>query len=46
LLTPLTRWKKFDDQRQQLMLEQLQRIKADQELSRDVFEVVEKSTVA
>jgi aminopeptidase N len=46
LLTPLTRWKKFDDQRQQLMLEQLKRIKADQELSKDVFEVVEKSTAA
>ncbi|MBT8145962.1 MAG: aminopeptidase N, partial [Gammaproteobacteria bacterium] len=44
LLTPLTRWKKFDDQRQRLMLEQLNRIKADKELSKDVFEVVEKST--
>jgi len=46
LLTPLTRWKKFDEQRQQLMLEQLNRIKADKELSKDVFEVVEKSTAA
>ena len=46
LLTPLTRWKKFDEQRQQLMLEQLTRIKADKELSKDVFEVVEKSTVS
>lgn len=43
LLTPLTRWKKFDPQRQLLMKEQLQRIRAEAELSRDVFEVVEKS---
>jgi len=46
LLTPLTRWRKFDEQRQQLMLEQLKRIKADKALSKDVFEVVEKSTIA
>lgn len=45
LLTPLTRWKKFDSARQALMQSQLQRIKADAELSTDVFEVVEKSTV-
>ncbi len=44
LLTPLTRWKKFDSQRQGLMTEQLQRIKSCEDLSRDVFEVVEKST--
>lgn len=45
LLSPLTRWKKFDNQRQQLMLEQLHRIKAESDISRDVFEVVEKSTL-
>ncbi|MCB1735494.1 MAG: aminopeptidase N [Gammaproteobacteria bacterium] len=44
LLTPLTRWKKFDSARQEQMKEQLQRIKARSDLSRDVFEVVEKST--
>jgi len=43
LLSPLTRWKKFDSQRQQLMREQLQRIKAEPDLSSDVFEIVEKS---
>lgn len=45
LLTPLTRWKKFDPQRQALMQAQLLRIKAAPDLSKDVFEVVEKSTV-
>lgn len=45
LLTPLTRWKKFDSKRQALMQAQLQRIKATPDLSRDAFEVVEKSTV-
>ncbi len=45
LLTPLTRWKKYDAQRQSLMQVQLQRIKAEPTLSKDVFEVVEKSTV-
>ncbi len=45
LLTPLTRWKKFDSERQALMQSQLQRIKATADLSRDVFEVVDKSTV-
>jgi aminopeptidase N len=44
LLAPLTRWKKFDAQRQALMQEQLQRIKAESDLSKDVFEVVDKST--
>ena len=45
LLTPLTRWRKYDSERQALMQAQLQRIKADPTLSKDVFEVVEKSTV-
>ena len=45
LLTPLTRWKKFDASRQRLMQIQLQRIKATENLSKDVFEVVQKSTV-
>jgi aminopeptidase N len=43
LLTPLTRWRRFDPARQALMLEQLRRIKALSDLPRDVFEVVEKS---
>lgn len=45
LLTPLTRWKKYSSERQALMQAQLQRIKSTGNLSRDVFEVVEKSTV-
>lgn len=45
LLTPLTRWRKFDAKRQALMQAQLQRIKAQGELSKDLFEVVEKSTI-
>jgi aminopeptidase N len=45
LLTPLTRWKKFDSKRQAMMQSQLQRIKASTKISKDVFEVVEKSTV-
>jgi aminopeptidase N len=45
LLTPLTRWKKYDVKRQALMQVQLQRIKAEKNLSKDVFEVVGKSTV-
>ena len=42
-LTPLTRWKKYDATRQQLMREQLQRIAAQKDLSKDVYEVVAKS---
>lgn len=43
LLTPLTRWQKFGASRRQLMQDQLQRIKAEPSLSKDVFEIVEKS---
>ncbi|AVI63061.1 aminopeptidase N [Halomonas sp. GFAJ-1] len=42
LITPLTRWQRFDDVRQQLMREQLERIKREP-LSSNVFEVVEKA---
>ena len=45
LLTPLTRWRKFSAKRQALMQVQLQRIKAQEDLSKDLFEVVEKSTI-
>lgn len=45
LLTPLTRWKKYNSERQALMQAQLQRIKTTGDLSKDVFEVVEKSTL-
>ena len=43
LLTPLTRWRKFDPNRQSLMRSALERIKARDKLSKDVFEVVTKS---
>ena len=43
LLTPLTRWRKFDANRQKLMRTALEHIKARDKLSKDVFEVVTKS---
>ena len=45
LLTPLTRWKKYDEKRQQLMRDALQRILDKPGLSPDVYEVVTKSMV-
>lgn len=43
LLTPLTRWRKYDAERQQLMKAELERIMAADKLSSDVYEVVSKS---
>ncbi len=43
LLTPLTKWKKYAPVRQALMTSQLERIMAEPDLSKDVFEVVSKS---
>lgn len=43
LLTPLTRWRKLTADRSALMQKELQRIKAQPELSKDVLEVVTKS---
>jgi aminopeptidase N len=43
LLTPLTKWKKYNAERQALMKAQLERILAVPELSKDVYEVVSKS---
>lgn len=45
LLTPLTRWKKYSAERQALMQAQLLRIKSSENLSKDAFEVVAKSTI-
>jgi len=42
LITPLTRWARFDETRQELMKAELERIRAE-ELSPNVYEVVEKS---
>ncbi|VUD48775.1 Aminopeptidase N [Thalassocella blandensis] len=43
LLTPLTKWKRYDESRQALMQKQLEKIKALPNLSKDVYEVVAKS---
>jgi aminopeptidase N len=43
LLTPLTKWRKYNSIRQNLMLTELKRILAEPNLSKDVFEVVSKS---
>ncbi|WP_280554246.1 aminopeptidase N [Halomonas sp. 25-S5] len=42
LITPLTRWARFDETRQELMKAELERIRAE-ELSPNVYEVVEKA---
>ncbi|MGQ4879539.1 aminopeptidase N [Billgrantia sp. LNSP4103-1] len=42
LVTPLTRWQRFDETRQQLMKGELERIRAEK-LSPNVYEVVEKA---
>jgi len=43
LMMPLTRWRKFNANRQSLMVEQLKRIHEKNDLSKDVREIVEKS---
>ncbi len=43
LVSALSRWKRFDSERQGLMQNELQRILAVTGLSRDVFEIVSKS---
>lgn len=43
LLTPLTRWKRYDPERQSLMQGELRRILDSGKLSPDVYEVVSKS---
>ena len=43
LVTPLINWKKYDEERQQLMKNELARIASTKDLSRDVFEIVNKS---
>ena len=43
ILSPLTRWRKYDEARQSLMKAQLERILAEQNLSPDVFEIASKS---
>lgn len=43
LTTPFATWKRYDQQRQELMQAQLQRIAAKDGLSGDVFEMVRRS---
>ncbi len=43
IITPLTRWKKYDTDRQILMRLHLEKIKNTKNLSKDVYEVVTKS---
>lgn len=43
LLSPLTRWHRFDLYRQELMCRELERILAARNVSRDVYEVASKS---
>ena len=42
-LTPLTRWRKYDPKRQELMKAELRRIMAEENISKDVFEILSKS---
>ena len=43
MISPLSRWRRYDSVRQQLMLKQLERIQARDNLSSDVAEIVQKS---
>jgi aminopeptidase N len=43
MLTPLTRWRKYSEQRQNLMVTELKRIESSGELSKDIYEVLSKS---
>jgi len=43
MLSPLTRWQRFDLHQQEMMQMQLKRIKHSGDLSADLFEVLEKS---
>jgi aminopeptidase N len=43
LVKPLIDWKKYDVKRQLLMKESLREIKSNASLSRDVFELVDRS---
>ncbi len=45
LLTPFTRWKKFDSKRQNLIKDQLERISKAEGISKDVYEITSKSLV-
>ncbi|MGY0400110.1 MAG: aminopeptidase N, partial [Ostreibacterium sp.] len=44
MVTPLTQWRRFDENRQQLMHKQLQQLLANKKISKDLYEVVSKSS--
>jgi len=46
LLAPMTKWKRYDSDRQKLMQQALERIARTDNLSKDVYEVVSKSLAA
>ena len=46
LVAPLSKWRRYVDHQGQQMKKQLQRIMAQEDLSKDVYEVVSKSLVA
>jgi aminopeptidase N len=43
LVQPLSRWRRYDEDRRSLMQAELERIAAAPQLSRDVYEIVIKS---
>lgn len=43
ILQPLSRWRKYDEQRQRLMRSELERILSVADLSKDVYEIASKS---
>ncbi len=43
MVSPLSRWQRYDVKRQQLMRGELERILADEALSKDVYEIVSRS---
>ena len=45
LVAPLSKWRRYIDTQAQQMKQQLERIMAQNDLSKDVFEVVSKSLV-
>ena len=45
LVTPLSKWRRYDASRQSLMKAQLERIAANPLLSKDVYEIVNKSLI-
>ncbi len=45
MVTPLTQWKRFDNNSQKLMKSELQQLLENTEISKDLYEVVSKSVV-